>query len=94
MNDRSHLLTEQRLPESMRLDAMSVAEAGAMMNAQDALAVAAVGREQAAIARMIELDYEDPAAVRGFIEASGWLRAARADEAAGQRPALPESKRR
>jgi hypothetical protein len=29
--------------------------------------------EQAAIARMIELDYSDPVAVRGFIEASGWL---------------------
>lgn len=29
--------------------------------------------EQAAIARMIELDYTDPATVRAFIEASGWL---------------------
>ncbi|MEV5118902.1 DUF2268 domain-containing putative Zn-dependent protease [Stenotrophomonas indicatrix] len=50
--------------------------------------------EQAAIARMIELDYEDPAAVRGFIEASGWLLRAHADEAAGQRPALPEARHR
>ena len=31
--------------------------------------------EGAAIARMIELDYADPDAVRGFIEASGWLQA-------------------
>ncbi|WP_333623006.1 DUF2268 domain-containing putative Zn-dependent protease [Stenotrophomonas indicatrix] len=29
--------------------------------------------EQAAIARMIELDYSDQLAVRGFIEAAGWL---------------------
>ncbi|WP_369040539.1 DUF2268 domain-containing putative Zn-dependent protease [Stenotrophomonas maltophilia] len=28
---------------------------------------------QAGIARMIELDYDDPGAVRAFIEASGWL---------------------
>ncbi|MNJ03953.1 hypothetical protein D3C73_1644990 [compost metagenome] len=48
--------------------------------------------ERAAIGRMIELDYDDPVAVRGFIEASGWLRPARADEAAGQRPALPETR--
>src|SRR5918999_39194 len=43
MNDRSHLLTEQRLPESMRLDAMSVGEAVGLMNRQDAAAVAAGG---------------------------------------------------
>ena len=36
MQDRSHLLTEQRLPESMNLDAMSVGDAVALMNAQDA----------------------------------------------------------
>ncbi|HDS1582005.1 TPA: hypothetical protein QEL15_004122 [Stenotrophomonas maltophilia] len=29
--------------------------------------------EKAAIARMIELDYTDPAVVRAFIQASGWL---------------------
>ncbi|WP_049413332.1 DUF2268 domain-containing putative Zn-dependent protease [Stenotrophomonas maltophilia] len=46
--------------------------------------------EKAGIARMIELDYADPEAVRAFIEASGWL----PDEAAGQRPALPDSSRR
>jgi hypothetical protein len=39
---------------------------------------------------MIELDYADAGAVRAFIEASGWL----PDEAAGQRPALPDSSRR
>jgi N-acetylmuramic acid 6-phosphate etherase len=53
--DRSHLLTEQRLPESMNLDAMSIADAVALMNAQDAVAVAAVAKEQPAIARAIEL---------------------------------------
>ncbi|MBA0225152.1 hypothetical protein D7U89_06550 [Stenotrophomonas maltophilia] len=31
--------------------------------------------ERTAVARMIELDYADPAAVRAFIEASGWLQA-------------------
>lgn len=46
--------------------------------------------EKAGIARMIELDYADAGAVRAFIEASGWL----PDEAAGQRPALPDSSRR
>lgn len=55
MNDRSHLLTEQRLPDSMTLDAMSVADAVALMNAQDAVAVAAVGAERGNIARAIEL---------------------------------------
>src|SRR5436190_4656334 len=43
MHDRSHLLTEQRLPESMNLDTLSVEEAVALMNAQDARAVQAVG---------------------------------------------------
>jgi N-acetylmuramic acid 6-phosphate etherase len=42
MHDRSQLLTELRLPESMNLDAMSVEEAVAMMNAQDMKAVQAV----------------------------------------------------
>src|SRR5437867_4324034 len=55
MNDRSHLLTEQRLAESMNLDAMSVEEAVALMNAQDAIAVAAVAKEQENIAKAIEL---------------------------------------
>ena len=55
MNDRSHLLTEQRLAESMRLDAMSVGDAVALMNAQDVAAVQAVAKEQANIARAVEL---------------------------------------
>jgi N-acetylmuramic acid 6-phosphate etherase len=55
MQDRSHLLTEQRLPESTALDAMSIEQSVAMMNAQDARAVAAVGAESANIARAVEL---------------------------------------
>jgi N-acetylmuramic acid 6-phosphate etherase len=55
MQDRSHLLTEQRLPESMELDAMSVEEAVALMNAQDAVAVAAVATQREPIARAVDL---------------------------------------
>ena len=55
MQDRSHLMTEQRLPESMRLDAMSVGEAVALMHQQDQRAVEAVGREQASIVRAVEI---------------------------------------
>src|SRR5437764_4435912 len=55
MHDRSHLLTEQRLAESMNLDSMSVEEAVALMNAQDARAVAAVGAVQESIAAAIKL---------------------------------------
>src|SRR5438105_1531647 len=55
MHDRSHLLTEQRLPESMNLDAMSVEEAVALMNAQDAKAVAAVAAVQASIADAVRI---------------------------------------
>ena len=33
--DRSHLLTEQRLAESMKLDAMNIPESVALMLAQD-----------------------------------------------------------
>jgi N-acetylmuramic acid 6-phosphate etherase len=55
MTDRSHLLTELRLPESMNLDAMSTEDAVAVMNAQDAKAVAAVGAEKKNIAAAIEL---------------------------------------
>lgn len=52
---RSHLLTEQRLPASMNLDAMSIAQAVALMNDQDSVAVAAVRTQQEPIARAIEL---------------------------------------
>jgi N-acetylmuramic acid 6-phosphate etherase len=55
MQDRSHLLTEQRLPESMKLDAMSVSEIVALMNEQDARAVAAVAEVQSDIVRGVEL---------------------------------------
>src|SRR5947209_19810137 len=53
-DDRSHLLTELRLPESMNLDAMSIADAVALMNAQDAKAVAAVAAERASLVRAVE----------------------------------------
>lgn len=55
MQDRSHLLTEQRLPESMNLDALGVEEALAVMNAQDAAAVAAVERVRGDVARAVRL---------------------------------------
>ncbi len=55
MIDRSHLLTEQRLRESMQLDAMTVEDAVALMNAQDAAAVAAVAAERANVSRAVEL---------------------------------------
>ncbi|HEX8524312.1 MAG TPA: N-acetylmuramic acid 6-phosphate etherase, partial [Tepidisphaeraceae bacterium] len=55
MNDRSHLLTEQRLAESMNFDAMSIEDAVGMMNQQDARAVAAVAAEKANIAAAIKL---------------------------------------
>ena len=55
MTDRSHLLTELRLPESMNLDAMSVEEAVAVMNEQDARAVAAVKAESTNVAKAVEL---------------------------------------
>src|SRR5690606_4309701 len=53
--DRSDLLTERRLPESMNLDAMSPAQIVALMHAQDRVAVEAVGRVQDAVTRGVEL---------------------------------------
>jgi N-acetylmuramic acid 6-phosphate etherase len=53
--DRSSLLTEQRLAESARLDAMSISDAVALMNAQDMRAVEAVGAEREKIARAVEI---------------------------------------
>ncbi len=53
--DRSNLLTEQRLPESMMLDALEPAAIVELMHAQDRLAVEAVGRVKGEIARVIEL---------------------------------------
>jgi N-acetylmuramic acid 6-phosphate etherase len=55
MKDRSQLLTEQRLPESMSLDAMDTLAAIELMNRADAAAVAAVAAERQAVARAIEL---------------------------------------
>src|SRR5687767_3620294 len=55
MQDRSHLLTERRLPESMNLDALGVEEAVALMNAQDAAAVEAVAAERRNVVKAIEL---------------------------------------
>lgn len=55
MIDRSNFLTEQRLPESMNLDAMSTADAVALMNAQDLGAVQAVAAVQADVVRAIDL---------------------------------------
>ncbi|HLL88487.1 MAG TPA: N-acetylmuramic acid 6-phosphate etherase [Tepidisphaeraceae bacterium] len=55
MHDRAHLLTEQRLPESTDLDAMTIEQAVAVMNEQDARAVAAVAAVRADVARAIEL---------------------------------------
>jgi N-acetylmuramic acid 6-phosphate etherase len=53
--DRADLLTEQRLPESMLLDAMPLEEAIALLNTQDALAVAAVATQRRQIAQAVEL---------------------------------------
>ncbi len=55
MHDRSHLLTEQRLPESMRLDALSVADAVDMMHEQDLRAVRAVGEVRPQVVAAIDL---------------------------------------
>jgi N-acetylmuramic acid 6-phosphate etherase len=55
MNDRSHLLSEQRLPESMTLDTMSIEQGVELMNQQDARAVQAVAAEKKNIARAVEL---------------------------------------
>jgi N-acetylmuramic acid 6-phosphate etherase len=55
MQDRSHLLTEQRLAESMGLDAMGVEDAVALMNAQDAAAVAAVAAERENVAKAVRV---------------------------------------
>lgn len=53
--DRSKLLTELRLEDSMRVDEMPIADAVALMNRQDQVAVEAVAREQANITKAIEI---------------------------------------
>src|SRR3954470_9299549 len=55
MIDRTNFLTEQRLPESMNLDALTVDQAVAVMNAQDARAVDAVKAVRADVVKAIEL---------------------------------------
>lgn len=51
--DRAHISTEQRNPRSMGLDAMSVEECVALINAEDATVAAAVGRAAPQIAAFI-----------------------------------------
>ena len=53
--DRSHILTEQQNAASAQLDVLGIEEAVALMNAEDAKAVAAVGEQKAAIARAVAL---------------------------------------
>jgi N-acetylmuramic acid 6-phosphate etherase len=53
--DRGSLSTELRLPESMHLDTMPIADAVAVMNRQDEIAVAAVTAERPNVVRAIEL---------------------------------------
>jgi N-acetylmuramic acid 6-phosphate etherase len=53
--DRSALLTERRLAESMELDRLSIEDALAVMNEQDELAVKAVAGQRREVARAIEL---------------------------------------
>ena len=55
MLDRSQLLTEQRLADSMRLDELSVDEALSLMIAQDEVALRAVAAVRADVVRAIEL---------------------------------------
>ena len=55
MQDRGRLLTEQRLPQSIDLDAMSAEQAIILMNSQDARAVEAVAAERKNIARALAL---------------------------------------
>jgi N-acetylmuramic acid 6-phosphate etherase len=55
MNERSHLITELRLPESMSVDTMAIPDAVGLMNSQDAIAVAAVAKEKDHIAAAVKL---------------------------------------
>ena len=53
--DRSHISTEQVNAASLKLDEMPIAQAVALMNAEDRLMVDAVGKQQAQIAAAVEL---------------------------------------
>jgi len=55
MQDRSALLTEQRLAASMNLDRISISEALAVMHEQDMLAVKAVASQREETARAVEI---------------------------------------
>jgi N-acetylmuramic acid 6-phosphate etherase len=55
MQDRGHLLTEQRNQRSMRFDRATVAEAFDIMNAEDATVPAAVAAAKADVLRAVEL---------------------------------------
>jgi N-acetylmuramic acid 6-phosphate etherase len=55
MHDRSHLLTEQRLPASMNLDVLGIQDALDVMNQQDLLAVQAVASQRPQVAAAIRL---------------------------------------
>lgn len=55
MTNRAHLLTEQRLTESCELDRLSIAEAVAVMNAQDRLALEAVESQRPQVAQAVEM---------------------------------------
>jgi N-acetylmuramic acid 6-phosphate etherase len=53
--DRSHLLTETRLPGSLTLDTMPVEQAVKLMAEQDAVAVAAVATQAAQLAAAVDM---------------------------------------
>jgi N-acetylmuramic acid 6-phosphate etherase len=55
MQDRGHLLTEQRNQRSMRIDRASVAEAFDILNAEDATVPASVAAAKSDIVRAVEL---------------------------------------
>ena len=55
MTDRSHLLTELRLSESMNLDSISIEQAVDLMNAQDRKAVDAVATQRDANVATVKL---------------------------------------
>jgi N-acetylmuramic acid 6-phosphate etherase len=55
MQDRSALLTEQRLAASMDLDRLSISEALGLMHEQDLLAVKAVASQRQEVAQAVEL---------------------------------------
>jgi N-acetylmuramic acid 6-phosphate etherase len=55
MQDRGHLLTEQRNPRSMSIDRLSIAEGFDVMNAEDATIAAAVAAARRDIVSAVEL---------------------------------------